>query len=89
MNANARVIQLQSEPTTLNIKDIDTLIEVIEKRVPAKEVMRIEDARNFLGISVRQINHMCQQEQLPFHRLPGLGGKLFLRSELIDHIKRH
>lgn len=89
MNANARVIQLQSEPTTLNIKDIDTLIEVLEKRVAAREVMRIEHAAQFLDISVRHVNHMCQKGQLPYHRLPGLGGKLFLRSEIIHLVKIH
>lgn len=72
-----------------NGPDLDRLIEALEVRVQAREVLRIEQAAGFLSCSVRKINDMCAKGKLPYHRLEGFGGKLFLRSELIDYIKKH
>lgn len=72
-----------------SIKDINRLIEALEKRMKVREVMRIEHAMKFLGIGRSQIDRMCKNGHLPFHCIEGLSGKLFLRSELIEFIKRH
>lgn len=70
-------------------KDIDRLFSALEKRLEAKEVLRIDDAAKFLSCSVRKINDMCQHDKIPYHRIDGLAGKIFLRSELIDFIKKY
>jgi excisionase family DNA binding protein len=69
--------------------ELDKLIHALETRIlETHEVMRIEHAADFLRISRAQIDRMCKDGQLPFHKLEGLGGKVFLRSELIDYIKK-
>lgn len=69
-------------------KDIDRLFAALEKRIQAREVLRIEQAAEFLGVSRKTLDNLCRAG-MPYHRLDGLGTKLFLRSELIDYIKRH
>lgn len=69
-------------------KDLERLLIELHKVVQQKEVLRIEDAAEFLSCSVRKINHLCQHDKLPYHRIDGLSGKVFLRSELIDFIKK-
>lgn len=85
---SANVIQLHAEQTTYSIKDIDSLIAAIENRVPPREIMRIEHITEFLGVSRKTIDNMCRAG-MPFHRLPGLGGKLFVRSEIINYTLKH
>lgn len=68
-------------------KDIDRLFAALEKRMQAREVLRIEHVMDLLEISRAQVDRMCKDGQLPFHKLEGLGTKLFLRSELIGRIK--
>lgn len=82
------VIQMRPDGQ-YSLRDIDKLIDAIESRVHAREVMRIEHAVEFLGVSRSQIDRMCRDGKLPFHRIEGLGGKLFLRSELLEFIKKH
>ena len=72
-----------------DLKDLNTLLVALRRLVEVKEVMTIEDAAAFLSCSVRKINDMCQHGKLPYHRLDGLAGKLFLRTELIEFVKRH
>ena len=69
--------------------DLDRFLFELETRFKQKEVMRIEDVAAEFSCSVRKINHLCQHGKIPFHRIDGLGGKVFLRSELIDFIKKH
>jgi excisionase family DNA binding protein len=69
-------------------KDIDALIHAIETRVQAREVMRIEQAADFLSVSRRKLDDLCRSGKMPFHRIEGLGGKIFLRSELIEYVKK-
>jgi len=68
-------------------KDIDRLFVALEKRFQAREIMRIEEAAKFLSISRRKVDDLCRAGKLPYHMLDGLGGKFFLRSELIEKIK--
>lgn len=69
-------------------QDMDRLIAAMENRLAAREVMRIEDALAFLNVTRSTLDRMVKKG-LPYHTVPGLGGKLFLRSELIDYIKKH
>lgn len=59
------------------------------KRIQAREVLRIEDATAELGISIRKLDDLCAKHGLPHHRIPGMAGKIFLRSELIEYVRRH
>jgi excisionase family DNA binding protein len=78
------------EQSPIPEKDLETLIHALEKVILSRnEVMRVDQAAAFINISRAQVDRMCRDGQLPFHRLEGLGGKLFLRSELIDFIKKH
>ena len=71
-----------------SIKDIDRLFAALEKRLEASEVMRSEQTEVFLNVSRTTLNIMCRKG-LPYHTVPGLSGKIFLRSELIDFVKKH
>lgn len=74
---------------SFNLKNLDTFLLALERRMAAKEVMHIGDAAKFMGCSVRKINDLCQRNKIPYHRIDGLAGKLFLRSELIEFFKKH
>lgn len=68
--------------------ELDKLIHALETRIMEnREVLRIEQATSFLGVSRKTVDNMCRRG-LPFHRIPGLDGKVFLRSELLDYIKK-
>ena len=68
--------------------ELDKLIHALEARIlETREVLRIEQMTDFFGVSRKTVDNMCRRG-LPFHRVPGLNGKVFLRSELIDYIKK-
>ena len=68
--------------------ELDKLIHALEARIlETREVLRIEQMTEFFGVSRKTVDNMCRRG-LPFHRVPGLNGKVFLRSELIDYIKK-
>lgn len=69
-------------------KDLERLLIELGRIIPQKEVLRIEDAAELMRCSVRKVNHLCQHGKIPYHRVDGLGGKIFLRSELIEWIKK-
>lgn len=69
-------------------KDIDRLFAALEKRIGDQEIMRIEQALDFLSVTRSTLDRMIKKG-LPYHNVPGLGGKMFLRSELIAYVKRH
>ena len=71
---------------SFNLKDLNTLVVALKRFGESKEVMHTKEAAAFLGISVSKLYRM---KNLPYHRLEGLEGRLFLRSELIDYIKKH
>lgn len=70
-----------------SVKDLDTLILALETRVKAKEVMHAKEAAAFIGISLRKL-YEIPKEVFPFHEVPGLKGRLYLRSELIEKVRR-
>jgi hypothetical protein len=79
------VIQMRPEGQYTN-KDLEKLLIELREVIQQQEVMHSQEAAKFLGISVGKLYRMSN---IPHHRVEGIGGKLFLRSELIDFIKRH
>lgn len=69
---------------TYSIKDLDTLIIALETRIHAREVMHTQQAADFLGISKQTL----YRSKFPFHKVEGLEGRLYLRTELIERIKK-
>lgn len=70
-----------------SIKDLDILIFALEGRVKAQEVMHRKDAAKFLGMSVRNLDALSSNKRIPFHKPEGWP-KMYLRSEILDFIKR-
>lgn len=77
---------LPDDHYSFNLHDLKTLIVAIERFAESKQVMHAEDAAAFLGISERTLNRLIGS--LPSHKLEGIG-RVWLKSELIDYIKRH
>lgn len=71
--------------THYNPIDLDRFISELEIRFQQKEVMHSQDAADFLGIAK---NTLYKAKGLPSHKIEGLG-IVYLRSELIEFIKRH
>lgn len=69
-------------------KDLERMLIEIRRVAEQDEVMRSEQAEVYLKVSRTTLNVMCRKG-LPYHTVPGLGGKIFLRSELIEFIKKH
>ena len=69
-----------------NLKDLNTLLIALERFTAQNEIMRTKEAAKFLGIGKTK---MYQMDQIPSHKLPGIAGKFYLKSELIDFIKKH
>lgn len=68
--------------------DLDRFLFELESRFKQKEVMHRKEAAAFLGISTRQLDSLCSLGSIKYHRIEGLSGKIFLRSELLDTVKR-
>jgi hypothetical protein len=66
--------------------DIDRLFAALEKRIVPREILLIEDALVALNCTRSTLDRMVKKG-LPYHTVPGLGGKMFLRSELIAYVK--
>lgn len=79
------VIQMRPEGQYTN-KDLERLVAELREFFQQQEVMFTKDAASFLGISA---NKLYQMPSVPSHRMPGIAGRVYLRSELIDYIKRH
>lgn len=71
---------------SFTLKDMSTLVKALERFMEHKEVMRTKEAAKFLGIGKTK---MYQMDRIPSHTLPGISGKFYLRSELIDFIRNH
>jgi len=81
--------QVQFIPETQYSKvDLDRFLFELEARFKQKEVMHCKEAAAFLGISVRQLNNLASAGKLKYHRLDGLKGKLFLRTEILEAVKK-
>lgn len=84
---SARGLQVTMTPEgTLSIVDLDTLILAVRERV-VKEVLHVEEAAELLGISKSTL-YRIPKESLPYHYLKGLEGRLYLRSEIIEKIRK-
>lgn len=78
------IIQLKPEGQFIN-KDLERLLIELREIAHAPEVMDTQQAAAFLGISASKLYRM---DNIPSHRVPKISGKVFLRSELIDYIKK-
>lgn len=67
-------------------KDLERLLIELDARAKQKEVMHTKEAAAFLGIGVTSIYKV---KDLPYHTLPGLEGRVYLKDELIDFIRKH
>jgi predicted XRE-type DNA-binding protein len=70
-------------------KDLERLVIELTGVIKQTEVMHRKQAAEFLGIAQRTLDKMVQESKVPFHRPEGFGGPVFLRSELIEHIRKH
>lgn len=80
------VIQMQPEGM-FSVKDLDTFLFELERRWKVKEVMHVKECADYLGISVSKL-YRLPKSVLPYHQLEGLEGRLYLRSEVIEYIKK-
>lgn len=66
--------------------DLERLANELREYVSWPEVMRTKQAAQFLGIGKTK---MYQMDRIPSHQLPDIAGKFYLKSELIEYIKKH
>lgn len=66
-------------------KDLERLANELIEYVRYPEVMHQQEAANFLGISYSKLRRM----DVPSHKMPKLKGRVYLKSELFDYIKKH
>lgn len=72
-----------------SIHDVETLVIAFESVVKAREVMHRKEAADFLGINIRTLDRLATAGSIPYHKIKGLEGtRLYLRSELVAHIKK-
>jgi predicted DNA-binding transcriptional regulator AlpA len=86
MNQN-KTVQFVPEGQ-FSTKDLDVFLRELEIRFKHKEVMHRKEVSEFMGLSERTVDRLSKPGGLPFHTIEGLSGKLYLRSELIEHIKK-
>lgn len=78
-------IKLQAVPDEYySIEDVDRLLKALVDRMNAEAVMHAKEVAAFLGVSERTVF----RSELPFHKVKGLG-RVYLRSEIIEYIKKH
>lgn len=79
------VIQMKAEGRYSN-PDLERMANELTDYLAVPEVMDTQTAATFLGISASKLYRM---DNVPSHKVPGLKGKRYLKSELINHIKKH
>lgn len=67
--------------------DLDKFLVELELRFKQKEVLHTKEAAAFLGVAERTL-YRLPKETVPYHKIEGLEGRLYLRSELIDLIRK-
>lgn len=77
---------IQLNPTgRYSHQELETFVSEIRTYVEReKEVMHAKEVAAFLGVSERTVF----RSELPFHKVKGFG-RIYLRSEVIDFIKKH
>lgn len=82
-------LQIQMVPDTgFSIKDLDTLIHALETRVKAREIMHIKEAAEYLGLSESRLYRIPKQV-IPYHEIPGIRGRFYIREEIKNKIKTY
>lgn len=66
--------------------DLERLANELREYVSWPEVMHTKEAAKFLGISESKLYRV---DTIPSHKVPGLSQKVYLKSELIEYIKKH
>lgn len=66
--------------------DLERLLNELKEYAGFPEVLHQQDAANFLGISYSKLRRM---DNVPYHKLPGLSGRIYLKSELLTYITKH
>lgn len=79
------VIQLKPEGRFSN-KDLEALATELRDCLGFPEVLHQQDAARFLGISYSKLRRL---DRVPAHKIPGLKGTIYLKSELLEFIKKH
>lgn len=65
-------------------KDLERLVSDLAEVVKQKEVLHPKEAAEFMGISMTSL-YKCDA---PHHKIKGIQGRVYLRCELIDFIKK-
>lgn len=83
-------IPFTPEVNGFSIKDIDTLIKAVETRIEAnkKEVLLNTEVAELLGVTVRTVDRMRKAGSLKGHRMAGVKVWFYLRSEIIEKIRK-
>lgn len=79
-------IQLVPEGQFSN-KDLDAFLFELERRWKSKEILHVQEAADYLGISKSKLYRM-PKEVFPYHEVEGMAGRLYLKSELLNAIKK-
>lgn len=66
-------------------KDLHRLLIELRAFMDHKEVMHTKEAAAFLGVS----RSTLYRTKCPYHTLEGMEGRLYLKDELIDFIRKH
>jgi predicted DNA-binding transcriptional regulator AlpA len=72
-----------------SVKDLDRFLISLEARWKSKDVLNHEECAEYIGCSVRTLYRLGNCGSIPYHTLQGLGGRLYLKSEIIEAIKSH
>lgn len=84
---NSKTVQFVPEGQ-FSTKDLDIFLRELDMRFKQKEVMHRKEVADYMGLSERTVDRLSKPGGLPFHTIEGLSGKLYLRQEIIDYIKR-
>lgn len=67
-------------------QDLERLAKALRNYLGFPEVMWTQQAAEFLDISKAKL---YQLDRIPSHQIPGISGRVYLKSELIEYIKKH
>jgi hypothetical protein len=83
-------IQMSTNASVLSDSDVDKVIMALENRMQhlfEEKVLHRKDAAKFLGIGIKSLDRLASGGKVPYHRIDGLSGRVYLRSELIHLIR--
>lgn len=83
-------IQVQFNAQTYAIHDLDSFIVALGDRMKNwKDVMTTKECAAYLGISVRTLERWIEADKLRYHRVPDSDIKMFIKSEVLEDIKKY